>query len=165
MDENINQPLFSPRTPASGWWKAPATLATDPVFLRVEDSLRLEAVAAYVSAIGWALTHNAEDGWMPAAALLYGQACPAPPERLKAAAGALVSAGIFTLCNVDGISGYVIAGAAKAVKERFARKDAASAAGKVSAEVQSRTAKEPRQKPGKIDANMPVNWSNVSEQL
>lgn len=165
MKSELPQPRFAPKTPASGWWKAPATLATDPVFLRISDQIRLEAIAVYISAVGWALVHNAEDGWIPEAALFYGQACPAPMDRLKIAATQLVTAGIISECSVDGIPGFVISGASKVVKERFARQEAASTAGKASAEAQTKSGRYGPQKVGKIDANRPTDWSNVSENL
>ena len=165
MTNQLPQPPFAPKSPASGWWKVPATLATDPVFLRISDENRLEAIAVYLSAVGWALSHNAEDGWMPSAALLYGQACPAPTNKLKVAAEELAAAGIILECSVDGIPGYVIAGASKAVKERFARQEAASTAGKASAEAQVKSGRYFAPKQGKIDANRPTDWSNVAEEL
>ncbi len=165
MNKQPPQPLFAPRTPSSGWWKLPATLATDPVFLRISDGLRLEAIAVYIAAVGWTLSHNAEDGWLPPAALIYGQACPAPSERITAAVQELVAAGIIAPYEVDGIPAYVIAGASKAVQERFARQEAASTAGRASAEAQTHGGKSGASRGGKLDANKVTDWSQVSEEL
>ena len=169
MDRNLPQPQYSPATPSSGWWKSPASLATDPVFLRVSDAHRLAAVGLYTAAVGWTLTHDASEGWVPAAALLYGQVCAAPREQLEAVTAELVKAGIFVECEMDAMKGFIVAGAAKAIRERFARQLSASTAGKASADAQASTRTAPASKfpprPAKIDPDKSVDWSKVSEEL
>lgn len=169
MDRKLPQPQYQPATPPSGWWKSPASLATDPVFLRVPDEHRLAAVGLYTAAVGWTLTHDAGEGWVPAAALLYGQVCAAPSEQLRVVAESLVTAGIFVEVELDGMAGYIVAGAAKAISERFARQQSASAAGKASAEAQaSGRTPTPSKYPGRpprIDPDKPVDWSKVGETL
>lgn len=167
MDNSIRKPAFQPETPQSGWWKSPASLATDPVFLRVEEKYRLASVGLYSAAIGWALTHNAEDGWVPAAAIVCGQVCAAPREELEAVAKALLAAGIWCEAVVGGIEGFVVAGAEKAVRERYARQISASNAGKASQQKQepANTYNKWPKKPQRIDPDRPVDWSQVSDEL
>lgn len=168
MDRNLPQPQYQPATPLSGWWKSPASLATDPVFLRVKDEHRLAAVGLYTAAVGWTLTHDASEGWVPAAALLCGQVCAAPREQLEAVTKALVEAGIFVECELDAMNGFIVAGAAKAISERFARQSNASAAGKASAEAQANVRSTPSKyppRPPRIDPDKPVDWSKVSDEL
>ena len=167
MEDDLPQPQFQPATPPAGWWKSPASLATDPVFLRVSDEHRLAAVGLYTAAVGWTLTHSSREGWVPAAALLYGQVCAAPQAQVQAVLDALVAAGVFLPTVVDGMNGYVVAGARKAVQERFARQESAAGAGRKSQEQRGDSApasKFPKPKP-RIDANTPVDWSMVSAEL
>jgi hypothetical protein len=80
----------------------------------------------------------------------------------------MVRAGIFAVANQGGMEGFTIAGASKAIKERFARQASASNAGKASAEAQANVrpnASRYPERPAKIDANKPVDWSKQSEQL
>lgn len=166
MDLPIPVPRYAPATPQSGWWKSPASLATDPVFLRVSDEHRLAAVGLYSAAVGWTLTHDSSEGWVPAAALIYGQVCAAPAEQLRVVATELVDAGIFAAAVMHDMDGYIVAGADKAIKERFARQASASTAGKASAEAQASTRTiAPSRSNGKIDANNPVDWSKVTGEL
>jgi len=175
MENQIPKPLHGPSQPQSGWWKAPASLATDPVFLRVSDEHRLGAVATYTALIGWCLTHNSKEGWVPAPAISYGQVLAAPREQLEAATAALVEAGILTPVDLGGVPGYVVAGAAKAVEERYNRQASAANAGKTSAENkkaanqgQSRNAvtlDRYGRKRFDPDANTDLDWSTISEEL
>lgn len=165
MSTQLPQPEFTPANPASGWWKAPGTLATDPAFLRVPDDLRLAAVGLYVASLGWALSHQGEDGWVPASALHLGQACAAPREQLEAAARALVVAGLFATASVGGLDGYVVAGASKAVQERFARQQSAQNAGRASASGGRPSSNYSPKSHGRVNPDRKVDWSQVSEQL
>ena len=159
MDRTLPQPQHQPSRPPSGWWRAPASLATDPVFLRIPDELRLAAVGAYLAAVGWCVQHEAAEGWIPKAAVMYGQMCAAPSEQLKTVIEALVSGGLLAAAAVDGMDGYVVAGAANAVSDRFARQQSASNAGKASAEAaSSKSHRYPPKRPT-IDANAQVDWS------
>ena len=159
MDRQLPQPQYQPSTPLSGWWKAPASLATDPVFLRVPDEHRLAAVGTYAAAVGWCVQHEAAEGWIPNAAIMYGQVCAAPTEQLRDVVDALVTAGLLAAVELDGMKGYVVAGAVKAVTDRFARQKSASDAGKKSAEAAAeKMDRYPPRRP-KIDANAPVDWS------
>ena len=159
MERELPQPQYQPSTPPSGWWKAPSSLATDPVFLRVPDELRLAAVGAYTAAVGWCVQHEAAEGWIPNAAIMYGQVCAAPTEQLRTVVDALVTAGLLLAVELDGMKGYVVAGAVKAVTERFARQKSASNAGTRSAEVAAEKQNRYPQRRPKIDANTPVDWS------
>jgi hypothetical protein len=171
MDDELPQPLYQPATPPAGWWKSPASLATDPAFLRVDTEHRLAAIGLYTAAIGWTLTHSSAQGWVPAAAMLYGQVCAAPQQQVQAVLDALVSGGLFLPASVDGMNGYVVAGARKAVQERFARQESASGAGKRSQE--ARTGKPAEVDPPKfdrqgrrvLDANRKVDWSKETGDL
>jgi hypothetical protein len=165
MDIPLPTPPHAPSTPQSGWWKSPASLATDPVFLRVSDEHRLAAVGLYTAALGWTLTHNSEEGWVPAAALFHGQVCAAPADQLRTVANELVDAGIFSAGVLGDMDGFVVAGADKAIRERFARQLSASAAGKASAEAQASARPTAQKYPTKIDANKPVDWSKETGEL
>lgn len=171
MEDELPQPVHQPATPPAGWWKSPASLATDPVFLRVDDPHRLAAIGLYTAAIGWTLTHSSNQGWVPAAALLYGQVCAAPQQQVQAVLDALVAAGLFLPTVVDGMNGYVVAGAKKAVQERFARQESASGAGRKSQEARSEKSAEtePRKfdRQGRqiFDANRKVDWSKETGEL
>jgi hypothetical protein len=168
MEDDLPQPQFQPATPPAGWWKSPASLATDPVFLRVPDTDRLAAIGAYTASVGWTITHSSEQGWVPAAALLYGQVCPAPQDQMARAIEGLVSAGLFLPTDVDGMGGYVVAGAKKAVEERFARQKSAAGAGHQSQKQRSEADESVKRYPPskkRIDANAPVDWSKVSSEL
>lgn len=165
----MTNPLVAPAMPPSGWWKSPSTLGTDVVFLRVSSEHRLAAVGLYTSSVGWALTHDSSDGWIPAEAIYFGQVCSAPESLLRTVADQLVTAGVFRAEARGGLDGYIVAGAVKAIDERFARKESASAAGKKSqqsrlpnAEAQVRVDKYGNRR---IDPNMPVDWSQVSGEL
>lgn len=164
MDRQMPKPQYQPETPQSGWWKSPASLATDPVFLRVEDQYRLAAVGLYTASIGWSLTHNAQDGWLPAAAVYCGQVCAAPRQELENVSAALVVAGLWCEASLDGIDGFVVAGAEKAVQERYARQVSASNAGKASHGAKSPAPRWP-QRPEKPDANRAVDWSKETGEL
>lgn len=164
MDRQLPKPQYQPETPMSGWWKSPASLATDPVFLRVEDQYRLAAVGLYTASVGWSLTHNAEGGWIPSAAVYCGQVCAAPRKELEEVASALVSAGIWCEASLDGIDGFVVAGAEKAVQERYARQVSASNAGKASQGAKSPSPRWP-QRPERPDANKSVDWSKETGEL
>lgn len=163
MDIPLPAPQHSPSTPPAGWWKSPASLATDPVFLRVSDDQRLAAVGLYTAAVGWSLTHENPEGWIPAAALFCGQVCAAPSEQLREVARELVDAGIFAAAVMHDMDGFVVAGAAKAISERFARQQSAANAGRASAEAQASTRYS--SSPRKIDANKPVDWSKQTGEL
>lgn len=167
MSTELPQPTFELNTPAAGWWKAPSALGTDPVFLRVEDRHRLASIGLYVASIGWALNHAAKNGWIPEPAVTGGQLTAAPRDQLVEVAEALVAAGIWARCELDGMAGFVIAGASKAVEERFARQNSASKAGKASA--QSGSQKAPTSKyptrPVTPDPNKYVDWSKESGEL
>ena len=171
MDDELPQPLYQPAAPPAGWWKSPASLATDPVFLRVADEHRLAAIGLYTAAIGWTLTHNSNQGWVPTAALLYGQVCAAPQAQVQSVLDALVVAGVFLPAESDGMVGYVVAGARKAVQERFARQESASGAGKRSQESRADKTESSNQtrydRSGRkiIDANAKTDWSKVSTEL
>lgn len=167
VELNSPKPLHQPETPQSGWWKSPASLATDPVFLRVKDQYRLASVGLYTASVGWSLTHNAKEGWIPSAAVYCGQLCAAPRQELEEVAAALVAAGLWCEATVDGIDGFVVAGAEKAVQERFARQLSASNAGKASqqsGQPRSTGSRWP-QRPPKPDANSSVDWSQISGEL
>jgi len=71
--EHTEEPI-APATSPSGWWKCPSGLGTSEVYLRVSDQRRLAAVGLYVSAIGFALSHDS-GGWVPRAGILFGQVC------------------------------------------------------------------------------------------
>ena len=168
MDEQLPIPPNAPSAPPSGWWKSPASLATDPVFLRVSDEHRLAAVGLYTAAVGWTLTHESAEGWLPTAALYYGQVCAAPSEQLRAVAAELVKAGIFAEAVHGGMEGFTIAGAAKAIKERFARQVSASNAGKASAEAQANgrpPAPQNYVRPWKSYDLPKVDWSKETGEL
>lgn len=167
MENELRQPALQPATPQSGWWKSPASLATDPVFLRVTEKYRLAAVGLHTAAIGWALTHNAEDGWVPVAAVVCGQVCAAPREELENVAKAIVTAGIWCEAVVNGIEGFVVAGAEKAVRERYARQVSASNAGRASQTQHGSSTANNRwpKRQQKIDPDRQVDWSQVSEEL
>lgn len=168
MEHSSPTPTHSPSMPQSGWWKCPQSLATDPVFLRVEDSQRIAAVGVYVASLGWCLTHTSTDGWVPTAAVSYGQVLAGPREQLDAAAAALVGAGLFAIAEVNGMNGYVVAGAAHAVAERYKRQASAAEAGRASQASQgaSRTpSTSPYRRPSKPNPDAPVDWSQVSTDL
>lgn len=169
MSRELPQPQHQPATPPSGWWKSPGSLATDPCFLRVDSSLRLAAVGLYTGAIGWILAHDAVEGWIPEAALLFGQVCAAPSDQLATVSAELVKAGIFAAVNLDGMNGFVVAGGVKALNDRFARQKSASTAGKASAEAQATSrSSTPSKYPGRpprIDPDKKVDWSQVDEAL
>ena len=171
MEEQIAARGFAPSSPQSGWWKAPASLATDPVFLRVEDEYRIASVGLYVAAVSWAVLHNSEEGWVPNAALTCGQVLAAHHKQLVETVQALAKAGIFSEHVNLGIEGYFVAGAEKAVLERFKRIESAANAGRNS---QKQKTVEPQ--PGeqftvdkfgrkRFDPDIPVDWSSVSEDL
>lgn len=169
MDRQLPQPQYQPATPSSGWWKSPASLATDPVFLRVQpDELRLASVGLYTAAVGWTLSHDAAEGWIPTAALLYGQVCAAPTDQLRQVTDALVAAGLFVEVELDGMEGVIVAGAAKAHAERYARQQSAANAGRASAEAaagkEASSSKYPP-RPRRFDANTPVDWSKETGEL
>ena len=166
--ENIQpEPTHTPSMPQSGWWKCPQSLATDPVFLRVEDDQRLPAVGLYVACIGWTLTHNSVDGWLPVAAVTYGQVLAAPSNQLVAAAGALLKAGLIVPAQVNGMDGYIVAGASRAVAERYRRQESAAEAGRASQQKQGGERQGGNKLPpkNKIDPNAAVDWSKVSTDL
>jgi hypothetical protein len=161
---NLPQPIRGLQTQAAGWWKAPSSLGTDPSFLRLPDETRLAAIALHTCAIGWCLNHDARDGWIPAAAVQYGQVVAAPPSALLLAADGLVDAGLWTRAEKDGLSGYVVAGAATSVEQRFARQESARQAGITSAA--SRPVGQPKPSGrNKIDPNQSVDWSKESTEL
>lgn len=163
MDDNLPQPSYVLTTPAAGWFKTPAALGTDPVFLRTPDELRIACIGLFCSSIGWALNHNAKNGWIPEPAISFGQVIAAPSNQLQEVAAALVHAGLWLPLELDGIRGFVVAGAATAVQERFARQASASNAGRTSQ--MSQNAKSAPNGKKKIDANDPTDWSKVSELL
>lgn len=168
MEIELPQPTYRLDTPASGWWKAPSAIGTDPVFLRVEEEHRLAAVGVYIASIGWCLMHNSRDGWLPAAAVTSGQVIAGDREQLLKTAAALVAAGIWARANVDGLDGFVVAGASKAVEERFARQENARKAGQTSAQAKSTNSapvREYAKRPGRIDANAAVDWSKQTGEL
>jgi hypothetical protein len=159
-------PTHSPSMPQSGWWKCPQSLATDPVFLRIEDEQRIASVAVYVASLGWCLTHNSSEGWVPSAAVSYGQVLAGPRDQLNAAAEALVGAGLFAIAEVNGMSGYVVAGAAHAVAERYKRQASAAEAGRASQASQSANrSPSTYRRPSKPNPDAPVDWSQVSTDL
>lgn len=165
MDDNLPQPNFILTTPAAGWFKTPAAIGSDQVFLRVPDSLRLSAVGLFISSIGWALNHNAQNGWIPAAAVHGGQLTAAPRDQLLLVSESLVGAGLWLPLTIDGLDGYVVAGAATAVKERFARQLSASNAGKASQAGGAPTYGRFPQKARRVDPDAKVDWSAVSTEL
>lgn len=161
-------PPVSPAMPPSGWYKFSAGIPTDPVFLRVNDEHRLASVGLWAAAVGWTLIHDSEDGWVPDAALVYGQACAAPSDQIRAVIEQLVAAGLFSPETRDGLAGYRVGGAEKAISERFARKESASAAGKKSQEAQADKRSQMRvDRFGRkhFDPDVPVDWSQVSGEL
>lgn len=166
MEQDLPQPTYELKTPAAGWWKAPAAIGSDPIFLRVPDELRMSAVALHVSALGWALNHAATLGWIPGPAVLGGQVIAAPRDQLEGASAALIGAGLWVSVEMDGLAGYVVAGAAKAVQERFARQNSASNAGRTSQSNQARAAasRYPT-KPRTPDPNKYVDWSKETGEL
>lgn len=157
--------------PPSGWYKFGAGIPADPVFLRVKDELRLASVGLWAAAVGWTLIHDSADGWVPDAALAYGQACAAPSDQIRTVIEQLVVAGLFSPETRDGLDGYLVGGAAKAISERFARKESASAAGKKSQEARAEQADRRGQmrvdRYGKthFDPDGYVDWSQVSGEL
>lgn len=159
MDYQLPKPTHEPSTPKAGWWKAPASLATDPVFLRVSTTHRLSAVGLHAAATGWCLNNNSTDGWIPCDAVLCGQVCAAPSAQLGEVATELVKAGIWAEAEKDGIDGYVVAGAAQYVEERFARQASASNAGMKSQQVQASRSGKLR-----INPDAPTDWSKESEK-
>lgn len=165
MERQLPQPQYQPSTPPSGWWKAPSSLATDPVFLRVPDEHRLAAVGTYAAAVGWCVQHEAAEGWIPNAAIMYGQVCAAPTEQLRTVVDALVTAGLLVAVELDGMKGYVVAGAVKAVTERFARQQSAANAGTKSAEAAAEKRERQQLRRPRIDANAPVDWSKEDGTL
>jgi hypothetical protein len=167
MEDNLPQPTFVLTTPAAGWFKAPSAIGSDQVFLRVSDDLRLAAVGLFISSIGWALNHNAQNGWVPAPAVHGGQLTAAPRELLVRVSEALVGAGLWLPLTIDGLDGFVVAGAAVAVQERFARQANASKAGQTSQQNQGSrfTSQRFPAKPNKPDPDAKVDWSRVSEEL
>lgn len=164
---SLPQPTRGLQTETAGWWKAPSSLGTDPVFLRVPDAVRLSAIALHACSIGWALNHDARDGWIPAAAVQYGQIVAAPPETLVEAADGLVQGGLWVPAEKDGLPGFVVAGAALSVEQRFARQESARQAGITSAATRPvGTSKfSPPKKRIDPDANRAIDWSKVSEEL
>jgi hypothetical protein len=167
MEDNLPQPTFVLTTPAAGWFKTPAAIGSDQVFLRVSDDLRLAAVGLFVSSIGWALNHNAQNGWVPAPAVHGGQLTAAPRELLVEVSEALVGAGMWLPLTIDGLDGYVVAGAALAVQERFARQSSASKAGQTSQLNQGSRVTSQRfpAKTNKPNPDSKVDWSTISEAL
>lgn len=166
MEQELPQPTYELNTPAAGWWKAPAAIGSDPIFLRVTDELRMAAVALHVSTLGWALNHAATLGWIPGPAVLGGQVIAAPRQQLEEAAAALIGAGLWVAVEVDGLAGYVVAGAARAVKERFARQVSASNAGRTSQSNQAKST--PSRYPTKAmkpDPDRYVDWSKETGEL
>lgn len=153
---NLPQPAFQPAFPPSGWWKCPISIFNDPVVYRLEPEIRLSAIGLLNAAIGWALSANCSDGWVPREAMLRGQACPAPEELIKNCLEALNEAGLICATPKDGVEGYVISGAAKAAADREARKQSASDAGKAS---QAKRAPLFR---GQLEADQKVDWSKES---
>lgn len=160
-DLSTPQPTYELTTPAAGWFKMPAAIGSDPVFLRAPAPVRMACIGLYCSSIGWALNHNAQKGWVPEEAVLFGQVVAAPRDLVMEVIQALVHAGLWLPFEMDGIRGYVVAGAAVAVQERFARQASASKAGTMSRENANKNV--PR-KP-RIDANAQVDWSNIDENL
>lgn len=161
---NQPEPTRKLQTQAAGWWKAPSSLGTDPAFLRVPDETRLAAIALHACAIGWCLNHDARDGWIPTAAVQYGQVVAAPPNLLLKAAEGLVQAGLWSTADRDGLNGFVVGGAADSVEQRFARQESARQAGLTSAA--TRPVGQPKAQPkNKIDANKFVDWSQESTEL
>jgi len=167
MDNELPVPAYKLTTPAAGWFKTPAAIGSDQVFLRVPDDLRLGAVGLFISSLGWALNHNAQNGWIPAPAVYFGQLTAAPREQLEATAEALVVAGLWAKASIDGLEGFVVAGAQQAVQERFARQQSASRAGQSSQVVQAKKDPVNRFPPRteKPNPDKPVDWSSVSEDL
>jgi hypothetical protein len=166
MENELPTPTYKLTTPAAGWFKTPAAIGSDQVFLRVPDELRLGAVGLFISSLGWALNHNAQNGWIPAPAVLGGQLTAAPREQLVATAEALVQAGLWAKVAIDGLDGFVVSGAAQAVQERFARQQSASRAGQSSQSVQqARSVSATFSKAGKPNPDAKVDWSRVSEEL
>jgi hypothetical protein len=155
------QPTYELTTPDAGWFKMPAAIGSDPVFLRAPAQMRMACIGMYCASIGWALNHNAQKGWIPEEAILYGQVVAAPSDMVMEVIQSLVTAGLWLPLEMDGIRGYVVAGAALAVQQRFARQSSASKAGTMSRENALRKSE---RKP-RIDANAPVDWSNVEETL
>jgi hypothetical protein len=80
---------------------------------------------------------------------------------------ALVGAGLWLPLTIDGLDGYVVAGAAVAVQERFARQSSASKAGQTSQQNQGSRVTSQRfpTKPPKPNPDSKVDWSQVSEEL
>ena len=167
MEDDLPQPAFLLTTPAAGWFKVPAAIGSDQVFLRVKAPQRLAAVGLFIGSIGWALNHNAKNGWIPAEAVHGGQLVAAPHDLLVQISEALVDAGLWMPVSVEGLDGYVVAGAATAVQERFARQTSASRAGQASQQAQN--ANVPRgnfgARPSKPNPDNKVDWSGISEAL
>ena len=160
----LPQPTYQLSAPAAGWWKAPSSLGTDPVFLRVPETCRAAAIGVYISSIGWCLNHNAQNGWIPAAAVVGGQVVAALRQDLEAAAAGLVKAGVWCEVELEGLPGYVVAGAAKAVAERYARQESARQAGITSREVSAARAPSPSKYPPKKTAPDPNKWVDWSKE-
>jgi hypothetical protein len=165
MDNELPSPTYKLTTPAAGWFKTPAAIGSDQVFLRVPDELRLAAVGLFIASIGWALNHNAQNGWIPAPAVLGGQLTAAPRDLLQATSEALVNAGLWATASIDGLDGFVVSGAAVAVQERFARQQSASKAGQSSQNVQQTRQTTPYVKASKPNPDAKVDWSRVSEEI
>lgn len=168
METELPQPTYRIDTPAAGWWKAPSSIGTDPAFLRVDEKYRLGAVGLYISSIGWCQVHNSSNGWVPKAAILSGQVIAGEKQQLVETAEALVLAGIWSEARLEGLEGFVVAGAAKAVQERFARQENARRAGQVSAQMktsQSGDQREYKKRSQRVDANTKVDWTSVSSEL
>ena len=159
---DLPQPIRTLQTQAAGWWKAPASLGTDPAFLRVPDEIRVAAVGLHVGAVGWCLNHDARDGWIPEAAVLSGQVVPSLREILLDVCEGLVLAGLWIRASKEGMEGFVVAGAEQSVRERFARQESARQAGITSREVASQRSPDKRKR---VDANNYVDWSKEDGTL